>query len=91
MSSYHRCSRCSSDQMMDGAYIANAEASRIVVGVDRHPDHGRLTHAVSTQVHASVCGSCGHVELWANRPGELLEAYHRASRRASPASRATTP
>ena len=67
--------------MIDGAYVASAEGSRIVAGVERHPDRGRLTRSVSTQVHVSVCGSCGYVELWANQPGELYEAYLRAERR----------
>lgn len=75
MSSYHRCHKCNSDQMIAGAYLADAQGPRIVVGVERHSDKGRLTHVVSTQVHASVCGSCGFVELYANRPSELYEAY----------------
>lgn len=78
MTAYHRCLRCNSDRMIDGAYIADAQGPRVVVGVEHHPDRGRLTRAVSTQIHASVCGSCGYVELWANRPDELWEAYHRA-------------
>lgn len=81
MSTYHRCSKCNSDQMMDGAYVSDAQGTRVVVGVEQHPDHGRLTRAVSTQIHASVCGSCGYVELWANRPAELYDAYQRVERR----------
>lgn len=77
MTSYHRCTKCNSDRMIDGAYIAGAQGARIVVGVEHHPDRGRLTRVVSTQIHASVCGSCGYVELWANRPDEVWEAYHR--------------
>lgn len=77
MSTYHRCTKCNSDMMMDGAYVADAQGPRVVVGVERHPDKGRLTRAVSTLVHASVCGSCGYVELWANRPAELYDAYQR--------------
>jgi hypothetical protein len=73
--------------MIDGAYIADAQGSRIVTGVERHPERGRITHTVSTQVHVSVCGSCGYVELWANQPGELYEAYQRAERRAEAAPR----
>ncbi len=65
--SYHRCSKCASDQVMDGAFVADAQGPRVVVGVSRHPDHGALETTVSTQVHASVCGSCGYVELYANR------------------------
>jgi hypothetical protein len=61
--------------MVDGAYVADAQGSRIVVGVDRHPDKGRLTHTTSTRVHASVCGSCGFVEFYANRPAEIFDAY----------------
>ena len=77
MASYHRCTKCNSDRMVDGAYIAGAQGPRIVVGVEHHPEKGRLTRVVSTQVHASVCGSCGYVELWANRPDEIWEAYDR--------------
>ena len=78
MSSYHRCPKCNSDHMMDGAYISDATNQRLVVGVDRHPDLGRLHHAASTQVHTSVCGSCGFVEMYANQPAELYEAYRKA-------------
>ena len=77
MTSYHRCGKCNSDHMLDGAYVADAQGTRVVVGVESHPERGRLTRTVSTQIHASVCGSCGFVELWANRPGELYEAYQR--------------
>ncbi|MHB1191407.1 MAG: hypothetical protein ACYC6F_00050 [Longimicrobiales bacterium] len=77
MTSYHRCSKCNSDRMIDGAFVADAQGPRIVVGVEHHPDKGRLTRVMSTGVHASVCGSCGFVELWANRPDELWDAYHR--------------
>ena len=77
--SSHRCSKCNSDQMIDGAYVADAQGPRVVVGVEHHPDRGRLTHVVNTQVHASICGSCGFVELYANRPAELFDAYHSAA------------
>jgi hypothetical protein len=66
--------------MIDGADVAGAQGPRIVVGVEHHPERGRLTRVVSTGVHASVCGSCGYVELWANRPDEIWEAYHRPAR-----------
>ncbi len=80
MSGYHRCPKCASDHIMVGAYIADSQGSRIVVGIDRHPDHGPVQRAVSTQVHACVCGSCGFVELYANRPKELHDMYLRAER-----------
>ncbi len=89
MSSYHRCSKCNSDQMIDGAYIADAQGSRIVAGVERHPDRRRRTHSVSTQVHVSICGSCGYVELWAEKPAELYEAYRRADRPTPPVTEAS--
>ena len=83
MSGYHRCPKCASDHMMDGAYVSDADTSRIVVGIDRHPDHGPLERPVSTQIHACICGSCSFVELYANKPVELYEAYRRAERLAS--------
>lgn len=78
----HRCSKCASDQMVDGAFVADATGVRIVAGVDRHPDHGPLGRAASTQVHASLCGVCGYIELYANRPDEL-NALYRSARPAS--------
>ena len=78
MSAYHRCPKCNSDHMIDGGYVADARGPRVVVGVDQHPDRGILAHTASSMVHASVCGSCGFVELYANRPEELYAAYRRA-------------
>lgn len=80
MSSYHHCSKCASDQMMDGAFFADPSGQRVVVGIDRHPRHGPLARSASTQVHARLCGSCGFVELYANQPAELYEAYCEAGR-----------
>ena len=80
MSPYHRCSKCASPKMIDGAHIATADGPRVVVGVDHHPDRGPLQRPVSTGIHAAVCGSCGFVEFYANRPGELYDSYLRAAR-----------
>jgi len=80
VSSYHHCSKCASDQMMDGAFFADPSGQRVVVGIDRHPRHGPLARSASTQVHARLCGSCGFVELYANQPAELYEAYCEAGR-----------
>ncbi len=80
MSAYHRCTKCNSDQMMDAAFVQGAQSARIVVGVERHPDRGPLPQVASTQLHASICGACGYVELYANQPGELFEAYRKAVR-----------
>ena len=82
MSNYHHCSKCASDQMMDGAYFADPGGQRVVVGIDRHPRFGPLQRSASTQVHARLCGSCGFVELYANQPAELYEAYCEAAKAA---------
>jgi len=84
MTSYHRCPKCSSPDMIDGAYVADAQGIRVVVGVDSHPDRGRLQEPASTRVHASLCGACGYVELYANQPRELLEVYLRSTAASRP-------
>jgi len=38
VSSYHRCSKCTSNHMMDGAFFSDSGGQRIVVGIERHPD-----------------------------------------------------
>ncbi len=80
MSSYHRCPKCNSGNMIDGAFMGGPQGPRLVVGVERHPDHGRLARPASTQIHASLCG---FVELYANQPGELYNAYSHASRQSN--------
>jgi len=85
MSGYHRCAKCTSGHMIDAAYVADAQGPRVVVGVDCHPECGALERAVSTQIHACVCGSCGYVELYANKPAELYDMYRRAERRGTKA------
>lgn len=80
MSAYHRCPKCASDETMDGAFVSDATGQRIVVGVAHHPDLGPLAQTASTQVHASICGACGYVELYANQPQELFAAYSRVAR-----------
>ena len=77
MTSYHRCIKCNSDRMMDGVYIVDAQGVRVVVSAERQPDPGGVPDPVSTLVHACVCASCGYVELWANRPHEVWDAYTR--------------
>jgi hypothetical protein len=89
VSAYHRCSKCASAHMIDGAYVSAADGPRVVVGADRHPDHGPLAHPMSTRVHAAVCGSCGYVELYANQPTELYDAYTRVA--GTPPSDAAAP
>lgn len=84
MTSYHRCSKCSSPDMVDGAYVADAQGIRIVIGVDSHPDRGKLLEAASTRIHAALCGSCGFVELYANKPRELLDVYLQAATTSRP-------
>ena len=83
MSAYHRCPKCNSDRMVDGAYVSDATGPRVVVGVDRHPDFGPLPRPMSTRIHASVCGACGFIELYADQPAELYQAYQAAAQRTS--------
>jgi hypothetical protein len=64
---------------MDGVYIMDATGVRLVLSARREPDPGNGSDPVSTLVHASVCGQCGFVELWANRPQELWDAYQQAA------------
>lgn len=80
MTHAHRCPKCASNHMADGAYVADAKGPRVVVGVDRHPDRGALPQPMSTRIHASVCGSCGFVELYADQPAELWAAYEATER-----------
>lgn len=83
MSIYHRCPKCASGDMIEGAWVADAQGVRVVVGIEGPPVRSTSPKGMSTRVHASVCGSCGFVELYANQPTELWDLYRRLSRPAS--------
>lgn len=83
MSIYHRCPKCASGDMIEGAWVADAQGVRVVVGIEGAPERSASQKGMSTRVHASVCGSCGFVELYANQPTELWDLYRRLSRRTS--------
>lgn len=80
MTREHRCPKCASDRMIEGAYVAGAQGARASVGVERRADRDRTSRSVSTPLRASICGSCGFVELYADKPEKLHEAYVQSSR-----------
>jgi hypothetical protein len=45
------------------------------VRVDAEPTAMMFKKCVRAPVHAWICGQCGYIELYADNPGELYQAF----------------
>lgn len=48
------------------------------VRVDADPTAMMFKKSVRSPVHAWICGQCGYVEMYADKPGELYKAFTEA-------------
>jgi hypothetical protein len=48
----------------------------MVLSTPKHPD-AWLSLSIDRELQAMICGTCGHVDLYINDPGELIEAIRR--------------
>ncbi len=72
-----RCTRCNSDAVIPDAhvFVPDLGSSRIQVGIERKPDARILKDPARTDVRVRICGDCGLVEVEADDPGYLWDAY----------------
>ena len=48
------------------------------VRVDADPAAVMFKKSTRSPVHAWICGQCGYIELYADNPGELYQAFSKA-------------
>ena len=60
--------------MVDKVTAAGAEQN-FTVRVDAEPNAIMFKKSTRSDVHAWICGECGHIELYAANPGELYQAF----------------
>jgi len=74
-----RCLRCGSDRIVRGAEVQDmgehvARPLTVKLG-EAHPDAWLFAGEQTVEVHADLCGACGHVELRVADPEAMWEAY----------------
>ncbi|HEY0736931.1 MAG TPA: hypothetical protein VGD69_18580 [Herpetosiphonaceae bacterium] len=78
------CPQCGSNKIVPNAKMMDqgqASGGQLLIAVMKNPKALFLTHPVMRNVHAQVCGACGHIQLRAEEPGALYEAYQESLRR----------
>lgn len=78
------CPQCGSDKMIPNARMVeqgrySAGPPQIVVA--QHPEALVLKYPVIQNINANVCGECGVIQLVAENPGMLYQAYLEALQR----------
>ena len=78
-----KCAKCGSTSIIRRALVvdkvsaAGAEQN-FTVRVDADPGAVMFKKSVRSDVHAWICGECGYMELYADNPAELYQAFSTA-------------
>ena len=82
------CSRCGSDKVIRDAKVEDRTEHlrhqlEILVGYN-HPDALVFTDPIRADLRASICGECGHVDLFVRNADKLWEAWKTAPEQNEP-------
>ncbi|MEO0556838.1 MAG: hypothetical protein AAF170_01510 [Bacteroidota bacterium] len=69
------CLRCGSSSVIPDAEIIDSNGSPLKVNVQRKPEASMFKGRVYSTVRFQVCGVCGNVEMYAEDPEALWDAY----------------
>lgn len=73
-----KCVVCGSERIIPGATIFDQgqySDTKLKIGIAMKPDAMLFKELFFTNLRASICGDCGHVELSVEQPRELYGAY----------------
>jgi uncharacterized OB-fold protein len=77
------CPKCGSDKIIPDARLS--DQGFVDASVMQRPWAVFFRYPTTVEVMAAICGACGHIELQANNPELLWEAYtRRQKQRAKP-------
>lgn len=73
------CAKCGSNRIMRDVLVLDRSEGNsreaLSAQIDRNPDAWLFKGRVVVDIHAHICGECGHVELQAASPEQLWAAY----------------
>ena len=75
-----KCAKCGSDSVIRRAMVidkvtAMGAEQNLTVGVNADPTAIVFKKPARSDVHAWICGQCGYVEIYADDPAELYQAF----------------
>jgi predicted nucleic-acid-binding Zn-ribbon protein len=78
MRKVEQCAKCGSSSVIQRAMVVDVYQGReqnLRVRVDADPAAVMFKKSVRSPIHACICGQCGYMELYADNPGELYQAF----------------
>lgn len=81
MRKMEKCAKCGSTSvvqramMIDKVSTGGGAERPLNVRVDADPNAMVFKKSVRSVVHACICGQCGFMELYADNPAELYQAF----------------
>lgn len=76
----NRCVVCGSERIIPGVTVGDQgrqSSGELKVVIAAHPDARIFREVTFSRLRAAICGDCGHVELAADDPRALYDAYLR--------------
>lgn len=68
-----KCPQCGSTEIIPDLFVVTG--NNLYAALNLQPPKGSKAQEFYTRCQASVCGSCGYMELYANDAAKLLAAY----------------
>lgn len=80
-----KCVKCGSEVIQRAMVVDYNERreQHLKVRVDADPTAFMFKEATQSEVRAYICGSCGYIELYAEKPEELYRASQAAAAKSS--------
>lgn len=75
------CAKCGSDQVIPNVLVMDQgqySSGTLSLHIEADPTAFLFKGGKSIPLRAHVCGGCGYTELYATKPGELVELYRSA-------------
>jgi predicted nucleic-acid-binding Zn-ribbon protein len=72
------CPKCNSNKIAKAMVLDRADGGNIQVAIDAQPNAMVFKDRRTSDVFAKVCGECGFLEFYAEKPRTLYQSYLRS-------------
>ena len=70
-----RCVNCGSERLAGWGRVADTGPNDHYVAIDRKPEAMLFGNPINVVIRALLCGSCGYVALFADKPEQMYEQF----------------
>lgn len=77
---YKTCAACGSNKLIPGASVEDEQTTRYaaaehVIRIGANPNALLFNRITESKIKAYICGECGYIAFFAEKPHDLHEAY----------------